>query len=60
MKYTVVAYKTTRHEMEVDADSHEEAEEIAEGIEYTSDRWVQNYGYVDFSIAFTSVIHEND
>ena len=50
MKYTVVAYKTTRYEMEVEAASAEEARNKADTLECISDKWEEDFEYFDFSI----------
>lgn len=57
-QYEVVAYRTTRHTMTVEADSPESARNVADGHECVSDKWDEDYEYFDFSIADVREVEE--
>lgn len=50
VQYEVVAYTTTRQVLTIEADSKEEAKQVAEGIECVSNKWVDDFEYHNFEI----------
>ncbi len=57
-RYNVVAYQSTRYEMEVEAESATEATAIADRYTPASNAWRHDPGYYGFSVAGAEEIED--
>jgi hypothetical protein len=58
--FKVVAYKTQRYEMEVEAENKAAALETADGLNGISPMWVEDFEYYHFEVAGAEEVVKED
>lgn len=59
-KFNVIAYQSTRYEMEVEAETQEEAMDIARGWNNVFTPWRHDPGYYSFEVVDAEEIEEDE